>query len=324
MQADYVIVGAGAAGCVLADGLSRAGASVVLLEAGQPARNINTKIPAAFSKLFKGKHDWNYETVPQPHLNNRRLYWPRGKMLGGSTSMNAMIYQRGHRATYDQWAAAGNPGWGYTDLLPVFMALEDQERGASDFHGVGGSLSVTDLRTVNPLSQAFVDAAVSAGFEHNDDFNDAGQTGFGTYQVTQRDGRRASAATAFLKPAMTRPNLTVLTGVHAVEVVLRQGRAVGVEYADKAGRHVAYASGEVILCGGAINSPQLLMLSGIGPAQDLQSVGVDVAVDSPRVGKNLIDHLVCGTSYAVNQPISLAHAEAVSYTHLTLPTICSV
>ena len=311
MQADYVIVGAGAAGCVLADDLSRAGASVVLLEAGEPARNINTKIPAAFSKLFKGKHDWNYETVPQPHLDNRCLYWPRGKMLGGSTSMNAMIYQRGHRATYDQWAAAGNPGWGYTDLLPVFMALEDQQRGASDFHGVGGSLGVTDLRTVNPLSQAFVDAAVLAGFTHNDDFNDAGQTGFGTYQVTQRDGRRESAATAFLKPAMARPNLTVLTGAHAVEVVLRQGRAVGVEYADKTGRHVAYASSEVILSGGAINSPQLLMLSGIGPGEHLQSVGVDVAVDSPRVGKNLIDHLVCGTSYAVNQPISLAHAEAV-------------
>ncbi len=311
MQADYVIVGAGAAGCVLADELSRTGASILLLEAGQPDRNINTKIPAAFSKLFKSKHDWNYETVPQPELNNRRLYWPRGKMLGGSTSMNAMIYQRGHRATYDQWAAAGNIGWGYTDLLPTFVGLEDQERGASDFHGVGGGLRVADLRTVNPLSEAFVDAAVSAGFERNDDFNDATQTGFGTYQVTQRDGRRESAATAFLKPAMARPNLTVLTGAHAVEVVIRQGKAVGVEYADKHGRHVGYASREVILCGGSINSPQLLLLSGIGPAQQLQGFGLNVAVDSPQVGKNLIDHLVCGTSYAVNQPISLAHAETL-------------
>lgn len=311
MQADYVIVGAGAAGCVLADELSRVGASVLLLEAGQPDRNINTKIPAAFSKLFKGKHDWNYETVPQRELNDRRLYWPRGKMLGGSTSMNAMIYQRGHRATYDQWAAAGNTGWGYTDLLPTFMGLEDQERGASDFHGVGGKLGVADLPTVNPLSQAFVDAAVSAGFERNDDFNDATQTGFGVYQVTQRNGRRESAATAFLRPAMARPNLTVRTGAYAVEVVVRQGRAVGVEYADKRGRHVGYASNEVILCGGSINSPQLLLLSGIGPEAELQKHGIPVQVDSPRVGKNLIDHLVCGTSYAVHQPISLAHAETL-------------
>lgn len=311
MQADYVIVGAGAGGCVLADELSRAGASVVLLEAGQPDRNINTKIPAAFSKLFKGSHDWNYETVPQTELNHRRLYWPRGKMLGGSTSMNAMIYQRGHRVTYDQWAADGNVGWGYNDLLPTFMALEDQQRGASDFHGVGGALGVVDLPTVNPLSEAFVDAAVSTGFERNDDFNDDTQLGFGVYQVTQRDGRRESAATAFLKSAMRRPNLTVLTGAHATEVVLRQGRAVGVEYADKRGRHVAYGSNEVILCGGSINSPQLLMLSGIGPEDHLRSLGIEVAIDSTQVGKNLMDHPVCGTTYAVNQPISLAHAEGL-------------
>lgn len=311
MRADFVIVGAGAGGCVVADRLTRSGATVVLLEAGQRHRNINAIIPAAFSKLFKSKHDWNYETVPQSQLQHRRLYWPRGKMLGGSTSMNAMIYQRGHRATYDQWAADGNDGWGYTELLPEFIALEDQERGASDFHGTGGALAVSDLRTVNPLSDAFVAAAVSAGFARNEDFNDDSQLGFGTYQVTQRNGVRASAATAFLKPAMERPNLNVITGAHATSIVLDKGRAVGVEYADKTGRHVAFATDEVILCGGSINSPQLLMLSGIGPEDHLRSVGIDVAVDARNVGKNLMDHLVCGTSYAINQPISLAHAESL-------------
>lgn len=311
MQVDYVIVGAGAAGCVLADQLSVSGASVLLLEAGSPDRNINTKIPAAFSKLFKSKHDWNYETTPQPHLHDRSLYWPRGKMLGGSTSMNAMIYQRGHRATFDQWASDGNEGWGYHDLLPVFLSLEDQERGANDFHGVGGPLAVSDLRTVNPLSEAFVEAAVSAGFDRNDDFNDDTQLGFGTYQVTQRNGVRASAATAFLKPAMKRPNLTVQTGAHATRIVMRGGRATGVQYRLRGDSHVVHCTHEVILCGGAVNSPQLLMLSGIGPERHLGTVGIEVAVDSPNVGKNLIDHLVCGASYFVNAPITLAHAESL-------------
>jgi len=311
MQADYVIVGAGAGGCVLADQLSASGATVLLLEAGQRDRNINAKIPAAFSKLFKTAHDWNYETVSQDNLNNRRLYWPRGKMLGGSTSMNAMIYQRGHRATFDRWAAEGNAGWGYTDLLPAFMALEDQERGPSDFHGTGGGLSVSDLRTVNPLTNAFLDAAVSAGFDRNDDFNDDTQLGFGRFQVTQRNGARCSAATAFLKPAMQRPNLTVLTGAHATQVVMRKGRAVGVEYVHKRGRHVARANSEIILSGGAINSPQLLMLSGVGPEENLRSVGVEVVVNAANVGQNLIDHPACGNAYAINQPITLAHAETV-------------
>ena len=311
MQADYVIVGAGAAGCVIADQLSAAGASVVLLEAGRPDRNINAKIPAAFSKLFKTKHDWNYETVPQPNLNNRCLYWPRGKMLGGSTSMNAMIYQRGHRATFDAWAAAGNTGWGYTDLLPAFKTLEDQERGPSDYHGTGGGLAVSDIRTVNPLSRAFVEAAVATGFERNDDFNDDTQLGFGLYQVTQRDGVRSSAATAFLKPAMKRSNLTVITGAHVTKITTSNGRATAVEYAQRNDRHTVQATSEVILSGGAINSPQLLMLSGIGPEAHLRSVGVDVIVNSPNVGQNLIDHLACGNAYAINEPITLANAESV-------------
>ncbi len=307
--ADYVIVGAGAGGCVLADQLSATGASVVLLEAGQRDRNLNTKIPAAFSELFKSKHDWNYSTVAQPEMKNREMYWPRGKVLGGSTSMNAMIYQRGHRHTFDQWLADGNVGWGYGDLLPAFMNLEDQQRGPSDYHGVGGGLTVSDLQTVNPLTLAFIESAKTAGFSLNPDFNDDTQEGFGQFQVTQRNGVRCSAATAFLKPAMKRANLTVITGAQATKVVMSNGRASGVEWVDKKGTHVTTATSEVILAGGAINSPQLLMLSGIGPADHLSSLGIDVVHDSANVGQNLIDHLACGNAYTVNEPISLAAAE---------------
>lgn len=309
--ADYVIVGAGAGGCVLADQLSATGASVVLLEAGQKDRNPNAKIPAAFSKLFQTKHDWNYSTVAQPELANRELYWPRGKILGGSTSMNAMIYQRGHRHTFDQWLADGNEGWGYGDLLPAFMTLEDQQRGPSDYHGTGGGLTVSDLQTVNPLSVAFIESAKAVGFPLNPDFNDDTQEGFGQYQVTQRNGVRCSAATAFLKPAMKRSNLTVITGAHATKVVMSNGRASGVEWIDKSGTHVTTATSEVILAGGAINSPQLLMLSGIGPGDHLASHGIDVVHDSPNVGQNLIDHLACGNGYAIDAPITLAHAEEI-------------
>ena len=309
--ADYVVVGAGAGGCVVADQLSATGATVVLLEAGQKDRNINTKIPAAFSKLFKTKHDWNYATVPQEHMADRELYWPRGKMLGGSTSMNAMIYQRGHRHTFDDWAANGNDGWSYGDLLPAFMSLEDQQRGPSDFHGTGGGLTVSDVRSPNVLSHAFIQAAAESGFGLNPDFNDDTQDGFGMYQVTQRNGARCSAATAFLKPAMKRPNLTVVTGAHVTKIATSGGRASGVEWVDKKGIHVTTATVEVILAGGAINSPQLLMLSGIGPAAHLSLLGIDVVHDSPNVGQNLIDHLACGNAYAIDEPITLAHAEEI-------------
>ena len=309
MDVDYIVVGAGAAGCVLADQLSARGVDVLVLEAGERDRTPNAKIPAAFSKMFKTKYDWDYETAPQVHMNERTLYWPRGKILGGSTSMNAMIYQRGHRATFDGWENAGNIGWGYGDLLPAFMAHEDQERGRSDFHGSSGPLSVADLREPNPLSLAFVDAAEAHGFARNADFNDDDQVGFGMYQVTQRKGARCSAATAFLKPALKRSNLTAKTGAHVTRVLIEDGRAVGVEYLHKSGRDVAYASREVILSGGAVNSPQLLMLSGIGPADHLSSFGIDVVAASENVGQNLIDHPAAGVCCSVRDRISMANAE---------------
>jgi len=308
-SADYVVVGAGAAGSVIADQLSAAGASVVVLEAGAARRHPYSSIPAAFSKLFQSRHDWNYTTVAQPHMADRRMYWPRGKMLGGSTAINAMIYMRGHRATFDSWVQQGNVGWGFDDLVSQFTALECSHRGASELHGTEGGLDVGPQRSPNPLSLAFVDAAEAAGFTRNDDFNGSEQEGFGLYDVTQRDGRRASAATAFLLPAMGRANLTVETGAHATRVIIRDGKAVGVEWARGRQRHLTYADAEVILCGGAINSPQLMMLSGIGPSAHLSSHGIDVIADSPRVGQNLQDHLVCGPAVAVNQPITLAHAE---------------
>lgn len=309
MIVDYVVIGAGAAGCVIADKLSATGADVLVLEAGRPARSPNSKIPAAFSKLFKSKYDWNYTTVPQVELNNRELYWPRGKMLGGSTGMNAMIYQRGHRHTFDQWAADGNTGWGYNDLLPAFIAQEDQQRGASDHHGTGGPLTVSDLRDPNPLSLAFVDAAVATGFDRNVDFNGERQEGFGLYQVTQRDGRRCSAATAFLKPAMGRTNLTTKTGALVTRILISKRSVVGVEWHDNDGLHTAHANSEVVLCGGAVNSPQLLMLSGIGPAAQLENFGIHVNVDSPNVGQNLTDHPSAGVAYAIRDKITLANAE---------------
>lgn len=309
MQYDYIIVGAGAAGCVLANELSATSSTVLLLEAGGPDRNPNIKIPAAFSKLFESKEDWNYRTTPQEELGGRSLYWPRGKVLGGSTSMNAMIYQRGHRSTYDMWAADGCDGWSYQDLLPIFMAQEDQQRGASSHHGAGGPLSVSDLRQANPLTTAFIDSAVAAGFPHNNDFNGESQDGFGQFQVTQKRGVRNSAATAFLKPVMKRENLTAITRAHVTRVVIEDGQAKAVEYIDKSGEQTASAANEIILCGGAINSPQLMMLSGIGPASHLRDHGIDVVRDAPGVGQNLQDHAAIAMTAAVNRPISLAHAE---------------
>jgi choline dehydrogenase len=309
---DYIIVGAGSAGCVLAGRLSEnREVSVLLLEAGGPDSHREIRIPAAFSKLFKSQADWNYTTEAQTNLHGRQLYWPRGKVIGGSSSINAMIYIRGNRRDYDDWEQLGNPGWGYRDVLPYFKKAEDQQHGASEFHGVGGPLRVEDLRTVNPLSRAFVDAAGEVGIPGNDDFNGREQEGAGCYQVTQKRGRRWSAADAYLRPARSRANLTVLPHAHVTQILLANNRATGVEYVRDGREHSVQAEREVLLCGGAVNSPQLLLLSGIGPARELEELGVEVALDLPGVGAHLQDHMFLPVAYKCKRPITLAKAETL-------------
>ena len=291
---DYLIVGAGSAGCVLANRLSANPAiRVLLLEAGPRDWSPLLHMPAALAHLPKQRSvNWGYETEPEPALNGRHLWWPRGKTLGGSSSINAMCYVRGVPADYDGWAdASGDPRWSWQQVLPWFRLSEDNNRGASDLHGVGGPLGVSDLRYHNPLSDDFVEAAISAGHARNDDFNGVQQNGFGLYQVTQRGGARCSTATGFLKPVRGRSNLTVRTGVLVERVLLEHGRAVGVQLRWGRHGHQRIEAGEVLVCGGAINTPQLLMLSGLGPADHLREHGIAVAADLPDVGGELQDHL---------------------------------
>ncbi len=295
---DFIIVGAGSAGCVLANRLSADPRQrVLLLEAGGKDRSPNIHIPAAFSKLFRSPADWNYDTVPQPHMGGRPMYQPRGKVLGGSSSINAMIYIRGHRADYDGWAAAGNPGWSYEEVLPYFKRSEQNLRLGEPYHGRGGELTVSDAHHPHPLSQALLEAARQAGYPLNDDFNGARQEGFGFYQVTIRNGRRCSAARAFLEPARQRPNLQVLTEARAHRLILEGKRVVGVQYERGGRRTEVSARREVILAAGAFNSPHLLMVSGIGPGEQLQAHGLSVQHALPGVGQNLQDHLLGGIAF---------------------------
>ena len=296
---DYIIVGAGSAGCVLASRLTEdPDIKVLLLEAGKADRHPWLALPLKFRDLMTVmKFNWGYDTEPEPHLGNRSVYLPRGKVLGGSSSINGMMYCRCHPKDYDQWGQLGLRGWSYADVLPYFKRSEDFVGGADKFHGTGGPLSVSHSDNSSRVHKAYVAAGKAAGYHHTTDHNGERQDGFGPADLTIRNGRRASTSQVFLKPAMRRPNLTVLTGAMVKRVVFEHGKAVGIEYARNGAPQTARASREVILSGGTYNSPQLLMLSGIGPAGELAKNGIKVQHDSPNVGRNLQDHIHVGVAY---------------------------
>ena len=290
---DYIVIGGGSAGCVLAARLSEdAHASVCLLEAGPVDKSVLIHCPAGLALLAQSTQaNWAFETVPQPGLNGRRGYQPRGKTLGGSSSINAMCYVRGPREDYDRWAAEGAPGWGFDDLLPYFRKSEHNERGADAWHGTGGPLNVMDLRSPNRFGPVFVEAAAQAGYPKNADFNGAVQEGVGLYQVTHKNGERHSAAKAYLTPNLARRNLTVMTGAHTTRILMEGQRAVGVEVRVNGALQQLKATREVLLSAGSLQSPQILMLSGIGPGAELHKHGIAVVHDLNGVGSNLHDHV---------------------------------
>ena len=302
---DFVIVGAGSAGCVLAERLSANGRhSVLVLEAGGSDRRFFIQMPLGYGKTFYDPSvNWMYATEPDPGLNGQRDYWPRGKVLGGSSSINAMVYIRGAREDYENWEAAGNTGWGWDDVLRSYRAMEDTETGGNEFRGVGGPLHVCEnSRDLHPLCKAFVAAGVSAGLPANPDFNGAAQEGVGHYQLTTKGGKRMSAARAFLRPAMKRRNVRVVTHAQVIKVLFEGRRATGVEYMHRGLTKPALAGREVILAGGAVNSAQLLELSGIGPAKVLQAHGIGVRLANPNVGAHLQDHVGLNYTYRMKVP----------------------
>ena len=295
---DYVVVGAGSAGCALAGRLSEnPDVTVALIEAGPAAQGRLFEIPALFSQQLKTVYDWDFESEPEPQLGGRRAYLPRGRVIGGTSSMNTMLYVRGHRYDFDTWAELGNKGWSYDDVLPYFIKSEDNQRGADDFHGVGGPLTVSDPSSVHPLLTAWVEAAQQGGHPFNPDFNGAEQEGVGYYQVTQRNGLRCSSAVAFLAPAADRPNLTVLPSTLALRLKFDGARAVGLEVDHLGTTRTIGINREVVLSLGAYNSPHLLLQSGVGPADELTAKGVAALHDLPDVGRNMQDHTGCFLSF---------------------------
>lgn len=308
---DYIVVGAGSAGAVVASRLSQdPSVDVALVEAGGKGALMNVKIPAAFAKQFKTAQDWEYYTEPEPHLDGRRMYHPRGKMLGGSSGMNAMIYIRGNRADYDTWARDGAEGWSYDEVLPVFRRSEHNSRGESRFHGATGPLFVEEPRSPNPLSKRLVEAMCATGIDPNPDFNGAVQEGAGLYQLTQRRGARWSSDDGYLRPARKRPNLTVLIETPVTRILIARGSAQGVEVVRDGSRQTLRANREVVLSAGAFGTPHLLMLSGVGAADHLREHDITVVVDNPEVGAHLMDHPMYLVNYETSAKGTLADAES--------------